>query len=51
MRCVAGLLNYQPNGPRDGGLVLIEGSAQLFDGFFADKREKDEHKNKSPPGG
>ncbi|EAT76527.2 hypothetical protein SNOG_16155 [Parastagonospora nodorum SN15] len=49
MQCVQGLLNYQPNGPKDGGLILMKGSAKLFDEFFAEKREQDEHEDKPPP--
>lgn len=49
MQCVQGLLNYQPNGPNDGGLILMKGSAKLFDEFFAQKREQDEHEDKPPP--
>jgi uncharacterized protein VirK/YbjX len=35
MQAVQGLLNYAPNGPKDGGLMLMKGSAKLFDEFFA----------------
>jgi hypothetical protein len=49
MQCVQGLLNYQPNGPKDGGLILMKGSSKLFDEFFAEGREQDEHEDKPPP--
>lgn len=49
MQCVQGLLNYQPNGLKDGGLILMKGSAKLFDEFFAEKREQDDHEDKPPP--
>jgi hypothetical protein len=49
MQCVQGLLNFQPNGPKDGGLILMKGSAKLFDEFFAETREQDEHEDKPPP--
>ncbi|KAL3440561.1 hypothetical protein BJX65DRAFT_300404 [Aspergillus insuetus] len=34
LACAQGLLNLTPAGPRDGGLLLMEGSAPLFDQFF-----------------
>ncbi|EUC42417.1 hypothetical protein COCMIDRAFT_103571 [Bipolaris oryzae ATCC 44560] len=49
MQCVQGLLNFQPNGPKDGGLILMKGSSKLFDEFFSEKREQDEHEDKPPP--
>jgi hypothetical protein len=48
MQCVQGLLNYQPNGPDDGGLIVMKGSSKLFDQFFAEKREQDDHEDKPP---
>jgi hypothetical protein len=48
MQCVQGLLNYQPNGPKDGGLILMKGSSKLFDQFFAETREQDDHVDKPP---
>ncbi|EGP86303.1 unnamed protein product [Zymoseptoria tritici ST99CH_3D1] len=48
MQCVQGLLNYQPNGPNDGGLIVMKGSSKLFDQFFAEKREQDDHEDKPP---
>ncbi|KAI4658820.1 uncharacterized protein J4E79_006579 [Alternaria viburni] len=48
MQCVQGLLNYQPNGPDDGGLILMKGSSKLYDEFFREKREQDNHEDKPP---
>jgi hypothetical protein len=48
MQCVQGLLNYQPNGPEDGGLILMKGSSKLFDEFFRETREQDDHEDKPP---
>lgn len=48
MQCVQGLLNYQPNGENDGGLILMKGSSKLFDEFFAETREQDNHVDKPP---
>ncbi|KAJ5464780.1 uncharacterized protein N7458_000466 [Penicillium daleae] len=49
MQAVQGLLNYAPNGPKDGGLMLMKGSAKLFDEFFAQKRESYNHEDALPP--
>lgn len=49
MQAVQGLLNYAPNGPKDGGLMLMKGSANLFDEFFAHKRESYDHEDAPPP--
>jgi ectoine hydroxylase-related dioxygenase (phytanoyl-CoA dioxygenase family) len=48
MQCVQGLLNYQPNGPKDGGLIVMKGSSKLFDQFFSETREQDDHEDKPP---
>ncbi|RMY72274.1 hypothetical protein D0863_04621 [Hortaea werneckii] len=40
MQAVQGLANFAPNGPNDGGLVLMGGSAKLFNEFFAQKQIK-----------
>ena len=48
MQCVQGLLNYQPNGPKDGGLIVMKGSSKLFDQFFKESREQDDHEDKPP---
>lgn len=48
MQCVQGLLNYQPNGPEDGGLILMKGSSKLYDEFFRETREQDDHEDKPP---
>lgn len=49
MQAVQGLLNYAPNGPKDGGLMLMKGSAHLFNEFFAHKRESNDHEDAPPP--
>jgi len=41
--CVQGLLNILPNGPEDGGLMVLRGSANLFEQYFK------EHKHLEPP--
>jgi len=43
MQAVQGLLNFAPNGPKDGGLMLMKGSANLFDEFFSQEREAGDH--------
>jgi hypothetical protein len=48
MQCVQGLLNYQPNGPKDGGLIIMKGSSKLFDHFFSETREQADHEDKPP---
>ncbi|KAK7911855.1 hypothetical protein PG985_014336 [Apiospora marii] len=49
MQAVQGLLNYSPNGENDGGLVLMKGSAKLFNEFFAEKRDSADHEDAPPP--
>ena len=49
MQSVQGLLNYAPNGPRDGGLMLMRGSAKLFDEYFSQERESYAHEDAPPP--
>lgn len=49
MQAVQGLLNFAPNGDKDGGLVLMKGSAKLFNEFFSKPREQDDHEDKPPP--
>lgn len=49
MQCVQGLLNYQPNGPEDGGLWLMKGSAKLFDEFFREERVGAQSPDAPPP--
>jgi hypothetical protein len=49
MQAVQGLLNYSPNGPKDGGLMLMRGSANLFDEFFAQDRDPYDHEDAPPP--
>ena len=43
MQAVQGLLNYAPNGPNDGGLMLMKGSSKLFDEFFSQERTEADH--------
>lgn len=50
MQCVQGLLNFQPNGPKDGGLIIMKCSSKLFDQFFSETREQDDHEDKPPEG-
>ncbi|CAD6569285.1 MAG: hypothetical protein TREMPRED_005173 [Tremellales sp. Tagirdzhanova-0007] len=45
MHCIQGLLNLLPNGPNDGGLMVMRGSASLFPQYIA------EHKHLEPPQG
>lgn len=35
MQCVQGILNLAPNGPTDGGLMVMKGSSVLNEEFFA----------------
>lgn len=49
MQAVQGLLNFAPNGENDGGLVLMKGSAKLFNEFFETDHEQDDHEDKPPP--
>lgn len=49
MQAVQGLLNFAPNGPKDGGLMLMRGSAKLFNEFFAHKRTAADHEDAPPP--
>ncbi|KUJ15036.1 phytanoyl-CoA dioxygenase [Mollisia scopiformis] len=46
LACAQGFLNLAPSGPKDGGLMLMEGSAPLFEEFFSEPREMFR-----PPGG
>lgn len=50
LQCVQGILNYAPNGPNDGGLIVMEGSAVLYDEFFRETRlANTEHEDAPPP--
>ena len=49
MQAVQGLINFAPNGENDGGLVLMKGSAKLFNEFFEREREQDDHEDAPPP--
>lgn len=48
MQSVQGLLNFAPNGPKDGGLMLMKGASNLFDEFFATKRQSFAHEDAPP---
>jgi hypothetical protein len=43
MHCIQGIMNLAPNGPDDGGLMVLKGSkalyAELFEAFEKDKPE------------
>lgn len=45
LHCVQGIVNLHPNGPDDGGLMVLEGSTQLFAQYF------EEHPHLKPEGG
>ncbi|KAL4892485.1 Clavaminate synthase-like protein [Aspergillus ambiguus] len=49
MQAVQGLLNFAPSGPNDGGLMLMKGSAKLFNEFFSVPREPYAHEDAPPP--
>lgn len=49
MQAVQGLLNFAPNGPKDGGLVLMKGSAKLFNEYFAEHKDSYAHEDAPPP--
>lgn len=34
LQCVQGILNFAPNGPKDGGLIVMKGSSKLMPVFF-----------------
>lgn len=34
--CIQGLLNLLPNGPNDGGLAVMDGTAPLFEQYFSE---------------
>lgn len=34
LQCVQGILNFAPNGPKDGGLMVMKGSHTLIQEFF-----------------
>ncbi|KAF4474762.1 putative phytanoyl-CoA dioxygenase [Colletotrichum fructicola Nara gc5] len=46
--CIQGLLNLLPNGPEDGGLAVMDGSAPLFEQYF---KEHTPHEYLQPEGG
>lgn len=40
LQCAQGIINFAPNGPRDGGLVVLKGSHRLVEEYF-ESHEKD----------
>jgi len=40
--CIQGLLNLLPNGPEDGGLMVMRGTANLFGQYFKEHQEPPE---------
>jgi hypothetical protein len=38
--CVQGIVNLYPNGPLDGGLMVLEGSTALFEEYFRTHEER-----------
>jgi hypothetical protein len=40
LQCVQGLLNLAPNGPNDGGLIVMKGSSAVNEEFFATHESK-----------
>ncbi|KXT02654.1 hypothetical protein AC578_1140 [Pseudocercospora eumusae] len=44
LQCIQGIINFAPNGPNDGGLVVLKGSQALCEQYFKchskDKKEK-----------
>jgi len=38
--CIQGLLNLLPNGPDDGGFMVMKGSAKLFEEYFKEQKAK-----------
>ncbi|KAG7528265.1 hypothetical protein FFLO_06297 [Filobasidium floriforme] len=45
LNCVQGIMNLAPNGPTDGGLMVLSGSFPLYKQFF------EEHAHEEPEGG
>lgn len=45
LSCVQGMLNFAPNGPNDGGLIWMKGSAKVFNEFFAEQRKNEDAEN------
>ncbi|KAL0258685.1 hypothetical protein SLS55_006186 [Diplodia seriata] len=35
LQCAQGIINFAPNGPRDGGLVVLKGSHRLVEEYFS----------------
>ncbi|THZ81963.1 hypothetical protein D6C84_06150 [Aureobasidium pullulans] len=49
MQAVQDLMKITPHGCRDGDLILMEGSAKLFNETFVHKRESADHEEAPPP--
>jgi hypothetical protein len=45
LHCVQGIVNLLPNGPEDGGLMVLKGSSALYSQLY------DEFEDKKPEGG
>jgi len=43
--CIQGIMNLAENGPKDGGLAILDGSFSLYNQFF------ESHEDEAPPGG
>ncbi|ORX37087.1 hypothetical protein BD324DRAFT_642094 [Kockovaella imperatae] len=43
--CVQGIMNLAPNGPKDGGLMVLQGSFSRYNEFW------EAHDHEAPPGG
>ncbi|KAF4313959.1 Phytanoyl-CoA dioxygenase [Botryosphaeria dothidea] len=41
LQCAQGIINFSPNGPKDGGLVVLKGSHKLTESYF-ECHEKDQ---------
>lgn len=40
LNCVQGIMNLMPNGPEDGGLIVLKGSSALYSELFAAFEDK-----------
>ncbi|KAL2824588.1 hypothetical protein BJY01DRAFT_230419 [Aspergillus pseudoustus] len=48
LHCVQGIINFTPNGPADGGLMVIKGSHNCMEEFFEQFPEKTSRKSWGP---
>jgi hypothetical protein len=50
LACAQGIIQLSKNGPKDGGLIVMKGSAKLFAEFFSEPRKMNfDDKDKPPP--